>query len=98
MSQFSSSMNDKTMALRSKSLKGQGQLTGPGLECAALYELTHKCKDDSGFKSGSITGRVTVAGLHPPPGHIMVLKLEDGRKLKILTEFDGIVTAIGEFF
>jgi len=86
------------MALRGKSLKGQGQLIGPGLECAALYELTHQYKDEGGLKNVPITGRVTVAGLHPPPGHILVLKLEDGRKLKLLTEFDGIVTAIGDFF
>lgn len=86
------------MALRGKVLKGQGQLTGPGLHCAAVYELTHKCKDDGGLKNGPIIGRVTVAGLHPPPGHILVLQLEDGRKLKILTEFGGIVTAIGDFF
>ena len=86
------------MALRGKSLKGQGQLIGSGLDCAAVYELTHKYKDDGALKNGPITGRVTVAGLHPPPGHIFVLELEDGRKLKILSEFDGIVTAIGDFF
>jgi hypothetical protein len=86
------------MVLRSKSLKGKGQLTGPGLNCAAFYELTHKSEDDDGFTNDPMTGRVTVAGLHPPPGQILILKLEDGRKLKILTEFDGKVTAIGGFY
>ena len=85
------------MALRTKSFKGQGQLTGPGLNCAALYELMYRSKDDHGSPNNSITGRVTVAGLHPPPGQILVLKLEDGRKLTILTEFDGQVRATGGF-
>lgn len=85
------------MPLRSKSLKGQGQLTGPGLDCAAVYELMQRC-GDTDSSTNDITGQVTVVGLHPPPGQILVLKLEDGRKLTILTEFDGKVTAISGFF
>ena len=86
------------MAIRSKSLKNEGQLTGPGLSCAAFYELMHRSKDEDVSPNDSITGRVTVAGLHPPPGQILVLKLEDGRKLTILTEFDGQVRVTGGFF
>jgi hypothetical protein len=86
------------MALRSKSLKGQGQLTGLGRNCAGYYELIHRSKDEDGSPNDSITGRITVAGLHPPPGQILVLKLEDGRKLTILTEFDGQVRVTGGFF
>jgi hypothetical protein len=53
---------------------------------------------DTDSSTIDITGQVTVVGLHPPPGQIVVLKLEDGRKLTILTEFDGKVTAISGFF
>jgi hypothetical protein len=76
-----------------------------------FYELMHRSEDipaphmddPSAVVSGStkdwITGRVKIVdGLAPAPGQKLVLKLEDGRKLTVLTEFDGKVTATGGFF
>jgi DNA-binding response OmpR family regulator len=45
------------------------------------------------------TGRVNIVdGLPLSPGQKLVLTLEGGRKLMVLTEFDGKVTATGGFF
>ena len=52
-----------------------------------------------GSTKDSITGRAKIVdGLAPVPGQKLILKLEDGRKLTVLTEFDGKVTATGDFF
>jgi hypothetical protein len=99
------------MAIRSTALRGHGQLTGAGLDHAVLYELMHRSEDIPaphmddpsavvrGSTKDSITGRVKAAGgLTPSPGQKLVLTLEDGRKLTVLSEFDGKVTATGGFF
>jgi hypothetical protein len=52
----------------------------------------------SGSRKDSITGRVKIGnGLAPAPDQKLVLTLEDGRKLMVLTEFDGKATATGAF-
>ena len=99
------------MAIRSKALRGHGRLTSVGLDHAVLYELMHKSEDIPaphmddpsavvhGSTNDSITGRVkAVVGLCPAPGQKLVLTLDDGRKLTVLTDFDGKVTATGGFF
>jgi hypothetical protein len=99
------------MAIRSKALRGHGRLTSAGLDHAVLYELMHRAEDIPashmddpsavvhGSTKDSITGRVkAVGGLAPAPGQKLVLTLQDGRKLTVLTEFDGKVTATGGFF
>jgi hypothetical protein len=97
------------MATRSKTLTGRGQLTGAGFDHAVLYELmlrsedipTGHMGDPSAVVRGStsITGRVKIVdGLEPAPGQKLVLTLEDGRKLTVLTDFDGRVRGTGGFF
>jgi hypothetical protein len=98
------------MAVRSKALRGQGRLTGAGLDHAVLYELMHRSEDIPaphmddpsavvhGSTNDSITGRVKAVGdLSPAPGQKLVLTLEDGRKLTVLTDFDGKIRATGGF-
>jgi len=92
-------------------LKGRGQLTGGGLDNPVVYELMHRSEDIPaphmddpsavvhGSTKESINGRVKIVdGLAPSPGQKLVLTLEDGRKLTVLIEFDGKVTATGDFF
>jgi hypothetical protein len=99
------------MAIKSKALRGHGRLTSAGLDHAVLYELMHRSEDIPaphiddpsavvhGSTKDSITGRVkAVGGVAPAPGQKLILTLEDGRKLTVLTEFDGKVTASGGFF
>jgi hypothetical protein len=52
-----------------------------------------------GSTNDSITGRVkAVSGLCPAPGQKLVLTLEDGRRLTVLTDLDGKIRATGGFF
>jgi hypothetical protein len=99
------------MAIRSKTLRGHGRLTSAGLDRAVLYELMHRSEDIPalhmddpsavvhGSTKDSITGRIkAVGGVAPAPGQKLVLTLQDGRKLTVLSEFDGKVTPTGGFF
>ena len=82
---------------------------GGGLDNPVFYDLMHRSEDIPAPNMGepstpvytkdSITGRVKIVdGLAPSPGQKLVLTLEDGRKLKVLIEFDGKITATGGFF
>ena len=99
------------MATRSKALRGRGQLTGAGLDHVVFYELMYRSEDIPaphmldpsavvrGSTRDSITGRVKIVdGLEPAPSQKLVLTLEDGRKLTVLTDFDGKVRGTGGFF
>jgi hypothetical protein len=99
------------MVIRSKALRGHGKLTGAGLDHDVLYELMHRSEDIAaphmddlsavvrGSTRDSITGRVKIVdGVTPAPGQKLVLTLEDGRKLPVLSEFDGKIMATGGFF
>ena len=99
------------MAVICTALRGHGRLTSAGLDQAVLYELMHRSEDIPpphlddpsavvhGSTKDSITGRVkAVGGLCPASGQKLVLTLQDGRKLTVLTEFDGKVVATGGFF
>ena len=94
---------------RTETLKGRGQLVGPGINTSVLYELSVITeKIDAGHLDNPaapidefklIEGRVQHSdSIHPPPGEELTLTLEDERKLFVFLEGNGRVRAIGGFF
>ena len=94
--------------IQSKVLIGRGKLIGIDFDCSAFYHLTERTgvirirtlDEPSGEIPGSITisGRVNPIGCPvPEPGITLTLMLEDGRKMKVITGFDGNVTGTGGY-
>ena len=89
---------------------GPGHLVGAGFDGQVHYTLTHVSRDigaphldNSSAVVGStvdtITGRLEILpGTSLAPGLTMELTLVSGRKLKVITDFDGRVTATGGFY
>ncbi len=96
-------MNGKTEKLR-----GRSRLVGAGVDTDTSYELLvmteavdvghyGNAAQIDGFKQ--ITGRLKFSNsVHPPIGEKLTLILEDGRKLAVLVQPDGSVTATSDFF
>jgi hypothetical protein len=96
-------------SMPAKVLIGRGRLTSKDLDCVALYRLTERSSvvrtptpllGSVGQIPGSlkIDGSLTVIDATiPDPGTVLLLTLEDGRKLNIIIGLSGKFTSLGGY-